>query len=142
MGGGVVPAAGWWLLLLWGVPPFIAIALSIIVWVSSKVKSTAAAQQAASLVSLPVILASYGISSGLLYDPIAAMPSIHVTYAVVTGYGLAQTSPHSWVRAIGKMYPPFVACTVFVTGNHYVLDAVAGGILGTVSLKIARWLSR
>ena len=72
MGGWFFPTAGWWLLILWVVPPFIAIALSIIVWVSSRVKSTAAAQQAASLVSLPVILASYGISSGLLYDPTAA----------------------------------------------------------------------
>lgn len=72
MGGWFFPTAGWWLLILWVVPPFIAVALSIIVWVSSRVKSTAAAQQAASLVSLPVILASYGVSSGLLYDPTGA----------------------------------------------------------------------
>lgn len=72
VGGWFFPTAGWWLLIFWVVPPFIAIALSIIVWVSSRVRSTAAAQQAASLVSLPVILASYGVSSGLLYDPTAA----------------------------------------------------------------------
>ena len=52
--------------------PFIAVALSIIVWVSSRVRSTAAAQRAASLVSLPVTLASYEVSSGLLYDPTGA----------------------------------------------------------------------
>ena len=72
LGGWFFPTTGWWLLILWVVPPFIAIALSAILWVSSRVRSTAAAQQAASLVSLPVIIASYGISSGLIFDPTLA----------------------------------------------------------------------
>ena len=75
-GGWFFPTAGWWLLIVWVVPPFIAIALSVILWVSSRVKSTAAAQQAASLVSLPVIVASYAVSSGLLFDPTLAALSI------------------------------------------------------------------
>ena len=79
---------------------------------------------------------------GKLYDPIAAMPSIHVAYAVVTGHGLAQTSPRRVVRLLGKAYVPFVSLIVFVTGNHYVLDVLAGGALGTAALRIARWLSR
>ena len=92
MGGWFFPTAGWWLLILWVVPPFIAIALSIIVWVSSKVKSTAAAQQAASLVSLPVILASYGISSGLLYDPIAAALAVGTFAWIFAAIGLISGS--------------------------------------------------
>lgn len=88
MGGWFFPTAGWWLLILWVVPPFIAVALSIIVWVSSRVKSTAAAQQAASLVSLPVILASYGVSSGLLYDPAIAALGVGVVAWVLAAIGL------------------------------------------------------
>lgn len=79
---------------------------------------------------------------GKLYDPIAAMPSIHVAYAVVTGYGLAQTSPRGRVRALGRVYALLVSFIVFVTGNHYVLDAIVGGVLGGAALKIARWLSQ
>ena len=92
MGGWFFPTAGWWLLILWVVPPFIAIALSIIVWVSSKVKSTAAAQQAASLISLPVILASYGISSGLLYDPTAAAIAVGTFAWIFAAIGLISGS--------------------------------------------------
>ena len=92
MGGWFFPTAGWWLLILWVVPPFIAIALSIIVWVSSRVKSTAAAQQAASLVSLPVILASYGISSGLLYDPTAAAIMVGTFAWIFAAIGLMSGS--------------------------------------------------
>ena len=88
MGGWFFPTAGWWLLILWVVPPFIAIALSIILWVSSRVKSTAAAQQAASLVSLPVIVASYAVSSGLLFDPTLAALAIGAVAWVIAGIGL------------------------------------------------------
>ncbi|MFQ5426598.1 MAG: phosphatase PAP2 family protein, partial [Gaiellales bacterium] len=79
---------------------------------------------------------------GQLYIPIAAMPSIHVTYAVITGHGLAQTSRSPLVRSLGKAYATLVAFVVFVTGNHYVLDAIVGGMLGGVALRTAHRLSR
>lgn len=72
LGGWFFPTSGWWVLILWVVPPFIAIALSLIVRISARVQSAAAAQQAASLVSLPVILVSYTVASGLVYDPARA----------------------------------------------------------------------
>ena len=87
-GGWFFPTAGWWLLIFWVVPPFIAIALSIILWVSSRVKSTAAAQQAASLVSLPVIVASYAVSSGLLFDPTLAALAIGAVAWILAILGL------------------------------------------------------
>lgn len=70
VGGWFFPTSGWWILILWVVPPFIAIALSLIVRISARVQSAAAAQQAASLVSLPVIVISYAVASGLIYDPL------------------------------------------------------------------------
>ncbi|MEZ5174866.1 MAG: ABC transporter permease subunit [Acidimicrobiia bacterium] len=70
VGGWFFPTAGWLLLVLWVVPPFIAIALSLILRLSAKVRSAASAHQASSLVTLPVILLSYGVASGLLYSPV------------------------------------------------------------------------
>jgi hypothetical protein len=52
------------------VPPFIAIALSLILRLSARVRSAAAAHQASTLVTLPVIIMSYGAASGLLYSPV------------------------------------------------------------------------
>jgi hypothetical protein len=75
-----------------------------------------------------------------LYDPIAAMPSIHVAYAVVTAAGIAETSGSNAARALAPAYPPLVALVVFATANHYVLDAVAGATLGLVALRLARRL--
>ena len=70
IGGWFFPTAGWMLLVLWVVPPFIAIALALILRLSARVRSAASAHQASSLVTLPVILMSYGVASGLLYSPV------------------------------------------------------------------------
>lgn len=83
------------------------------------------------------------LDSGLvaqLYDPLAAMPSIHVAYAVVTAAGIAQASRSPLARALAPAYPPLVALVVFATANHYLLDAVAGAALGAAALKLARAL--
>ena len=53
VGGWFFPTPSWWLLILWVLPPFMAIALSLVLRLSARVKSTAAAQQAAGLVTLP-----------------------------------------------------------------------------------------
>jgi ABC-2 type transport system permease protein len=72
LGGWFFPTTGWWLLIIWVLPPFLAVALSVIVWVSGRMRSTAASQQAASLVSLPVIVLAYGVSGGVVVDPTRA----------------------------------------------------------------------
>jgi hypothetical protein len=75
-----------------------------------------------------------------LYDPIAAMPSIHLAYAVVTAAGITETSGSPVARALAPAYPPLVALVVFSTANHYVLDAIAGAALGLGALRLARLL--
>ena len=77
-----------------------------------------------------------------LYHPLAAMPSIHVTIAVVTADGIRATSRSAWALRLIPAYPPIVAAVVFVTANHYVLDAVAGSALGRAALRLARRLER
>ena len=75
-----------------------------------------------------------------LYHPLAAMPSIHVAFAVVTGAAIAETAESPLVRRLAPGYAPLVAMVVFVTANHYVLDAVAGAALGAAGLGVARRL--
>jgi PAP2 superfamily len=88
-------------------------------------------------------VSGFDLDQGLvaqLYDPLAAMPSIHVTYAVITAAGIATTSDSPVARAVAPAYPPLVALVVFATANHYVLDAVAGALLGSAALRLARAL--
>ncbi len=68
-----------------------------------------------------------------LYNPIAAMPSHHVAFAVVTGLGMGRFARNPAMRAVGVVYPAAVAAVVVATGNHYTLDVVAGAALGVVA---------
>jgi ABC-2 type transport system permease protein len=64
VGGWFFPTPEWWVLMLWVVPPFLAITLSVVLRLSARVKSAAAAQQASGLVTLPLIMLSYAQSTG------------------------------------------------------------------------------
>ncbi len=68
-----------------------------------------------------------------LYNPIAAMPSHHVAFAVVTGLGMARFARSPLIRAVGVVYPAAVAAVVVATGNHYTLDVIAGAALGAAA---------
>ena len=67
VGGWFFPTTQWWILMLWVVPPFLALTLSLVLRLSARVKSTAAAQQASGLVSLPLIVIAYSQSTGALF---------------------------------------------------------------------------
>jgi ABC-2 type transport system permease protein len=66
VGGWFFPTTDWWVLMFWVVPPFLAITLSVVLRLSARVRSGAAAQQASGLVTLPLIIIAYAQSSGVL----------------------------------------------------------------------------
>ena len=72
------------------------------------------------------------------YNPIAALPSHHVAFAVLTGLSFAERAHGPTGRAMGWSYPPVVSLVVVATGNHYVADVAAGAGLGL----LARWTAR
>jgi hypothetical protein len=70
------------------------------------------------------------------YNPVAAMPSLHVAFAVVTGTEIAARADSAVVRSAARAYAPLVATVVAGTGNHYVLDAVGGAALGVAARRL------
>jgi PAP2 superfamily len=69
------------------------------------------------------------------YNPIAAMPSHHVAFAVVTGAALAARARGSVGRVASWSYAPLVSGVVIATGNHYLADVVAGAGLGLLARR-------
>ena len=61
------------------------------------------------------------------YNPVAAMPSLHVGLAPVVAWALWRLTTHWPTRVLGLAYPLLVATSIVVTGNHYLLD-IAGGL--------------
>lgn len=64
------------------------------------------------------------------YNPIAALPSLHVAFAVLTGAAIAERAGSPVVKAAACSYAPLVSLVVIGTGNHYLADALTGAALG------------
>jgi hypothetical protein len=69
------------------------------------------------------------------YNPVAAVPSLHAGYALGVGIGLWRFARLRTLRAAAVVYPALVVLTIVVTGNHFVLDAIAG--MGVLALGFA-----
>jgi len=73
-------------------------------------------------------------------DQLAAMPSMHVGYAVwcsIVAWRLAR-SPRAkrWALAFGISYPLLTSLAVMATGNHYLLDVIAGAATTGVAVLL------
>jgi hypothetical protein len=70
------------------------------------------------------------------YNPLAAMPSLHVAFAVLAAGEIAGRTRSRALGTAARAYGPAVAFVVVGTGNHYVLDALAGAALGAGARRI------
>jgi membrane-associated phospholipid phosphatase len=77
-----------------------------------------------------------------LYNPYAALPSMHIGYALIVAAGLLRHGRRLHVRAIGALYPPFVLLVTVATGNHFFLDAAAGALVAVLAAALAVRLTR
>lgn len=60
-----------------------------------------------------------------LSNQYAAMPSMHVGWALWCGVAVVMLAQRRVVRVLGALHPVLTLAVVVVTGNHFVLDAVA-----------------
>jgi membrane-associated phospholipid phosphatase len=79
---------------------------------------------------------------GSLSNQFAAMPSLHVGWALWAGALLWRFGRHRVTRWAGAAYPVLTTLVVVATGNHYLLDALAGfaaiALAGAVAYSVTR----
>jgi membrane-associated phospholipid phosphatase len=74
-------------------------------------------------------IGSFNHGSGLIElasNPYAAMPSLHAADALIVGITLAFVARSWWAKAIWVIWPAWVWFCVMATGNHFLLDILAG----------------
>lgn len=81
-------------------------------------------------------------STSALTNPVAAVPSLHAAYALGVGVGLVLFARSRFWRLAGALYPPLVFVTIVVTGNHFILDALAGTAVLGAGFVVAALLDR
>src|SRR5262249_61315796 len=81
------------------------------------------------------------LNAGLLssfYNPYAAVPSMHVGYALVIAAAVLRHGRGRLVRVLALLYPLAVLLTIVATGNHFFLDAAAGAaVAGAATVAAA-----
>jgi hypothetical protein len=84
--------------------------------------------------------ASDGVSA--VFNPYAAIPSMHVAFALMIGWSLAQLVQGRVARAAWWAYPVIVTYVIVATGNHFLMDAVLGAATAGLGALTARELAR
>jgi hypothetical protein len=56
----------------------------------------------------------------------AAVPSLHMAWALWVAVALWAITTRWWLRALAALHPLVTAATVLATGNHYTIDLLAG----------------
>ncbi len=64
--------------------------------------------------------------SDAISNQFAAMPSLHCAWAAWCGLVLVLLGRRTWIRLVGAVYPISTFFVVLGSGNHYLLDVVAG----------------
>jgi hypothetical protein len=71
-----------------------------------------------------------------LYNPYAAVPSMHIAFSLIVGITIMRLARRPLWRAAGALYPVFVLFVIVATGNHFFFDAGAGAVVAVIALAV------
>jgi len=78
-------------------------------------------------------------SADVLYNPFAAVPSMHVAFALMISVPAIFLVRARVLKALWAAYPVVVTFVVMVTGNHFWVDAALGALVAAVSAWAASY---
>jgi hypothetical protein len=80
------------------------------------------------------------ISNGFDTNPIAAMPSLHAAFPILSSLLLWKL--YKWKAAVFYVYTAVVLFTIVYTGDHYVVDVLAGLALAVACYALGALIGR
>jgi hypothetical protein len=81
-------------------------------------------------------------SVSALFNPYAAVPSMHVAFALMLGWPIARLVRWRLLRWFWFGYPLLITFVIVATANHFFLDAILGALTAGLAALCARWLAR
>lgn len=89
----------------------------------------------------------FGVESGdtkvdTLFNPYAAIPSMHVGFSLMIGWSLARLVKHPVAKLVWRVYPLLVVFVIVATANHFLMDAILGACVAGLAALAARELGR
>jgi hypothetical protein len=81
-------------------------------------------------------------SASFLVNPYAAVPSMHIAFALMVAAPAVSMVSSAWARAAWSAYPLMVFFVIVVTANHFWFDAAAGAAVACTAAISAHRLAR
>jgi hypothetical protein len=78
-------------------------------------------------------------SANVLYNPFAAVPSMHVAFALMIAIPAFFLVRKRVLKALWAVYPAVVTFVVVVTANHFWMDALLGAMVAAASASLASY---
>jgi hypothetical protein len=75
----------------------------------------------------------------VLYNPYAAIPSMHVAFALMIAIPAFKVVRNRVLRYVWLIYPVFMSLVVMITGNHFWIDAALGAVTAALSAAASSW---
>jgi len=82
------------------------------------------------------------VTVNALFNPYAAIPSMHVAFALMIGWPLAYLVKQKALKVFWAIYPFIVTFVIVVTANHFLTDAFLGACTAGVGALAARAMAR
>ena len=81
----------------------------------------------------------FGQGQGLQigFNEFAAMPSLHVGWALIVGLTLCWAAKPLWIRLAALCWPVVMLADVVVTGNHFIADGLGAAVVLLFALAFA-----
>ena len=76
-------------------------------------------------------------TANILYNPYAAVPSMHVAFALMIGFAGAKLMGRRLLKAAFCAYPLWVTFVTVVTANHFWIDAALGAVAAAAAYSLA-----
>jgi hypothetical protein len=76
----------------------------------------------------------------MFVNPYAAVPSMHLCFALLVGTTLFRLTERRWLRLIATVYPLLVLAVIVLTANHFFFDALMGAVTALVAAIAAPWV--
>jgi hypothetical protein len=87
-------------------------------------------------------LGYYAQETDAFVNQFAAVPSLHFGWSILLGTIVAWVGRHPLAIALGIAWPVAMFFSIVLTGNHFILDAVFGAIVGFAGLGVALLIHR
>ncbi len=111
-------------------------------WLAARHGSLGQANRAIPIIWRHVPIAHFGslFEKGQHYaNNVAAMPSLHAGYALLIALYLWRLVP-KWSKPLLALYPAAMAFSLVYTGEHYVVDCLAGWVYAVATFAVVNYV--